>query len=90
MIGQDMEAIWRDEHQIRGRVGRTCCRFPEANTATIPAIAKAAKNAVVTIVMEDNDKPIALGTGFLVSADGAVLTNYPVIANGIKPPRLLR
>jgi len=48
----------------------------------IPAIAKAAKNAVVTIVMEDNDKPIALGTGFLVSADGAVLTNYHVIANG--------
>ena len=49
---------------------------------SIPAIAKAAKNAVVTIVMEDNDKPIALGTGFLVSADGAILTNYHVIANG--------
>jgi len=48
----------------------------------IPAIAKAAKNAVVTIVMEDNDKPIALGTGFLVSPDGAILTNYHVIANG--------
>ena len=48
----------------------------------IPAIAKAAKNAVVTIVMEDNDKPIALGTGFLVSGDGTILTNYHVIANG--------
>ena len=48
----------------------------------IPAIARAAKNAVVTIVMQDNDKAIALGTGFLVSADGAVLTNYHVIANG--------
>lgn len=48
----------------------------------IPAIAKAANAAIVTIVMADNDKPIAQGTGFLVNADGAIVTNYHVIATG--------
>ncbi len=32
--------------------------------------------------MADNDKPIARGTGFLVSQDGVIMTNYHVIANG--------
>lgn len=36
----------------------------------IPSIAKAANGAIVTIVTAANDKPIAQGTGFLVSADG--------------------
>ncbi len=48
----------------------------------IPAIAKSANGAIVTIVMADNDKPIARGTGFLVSQDGVIVTNYHVIANG--------
>jgi S1-C subfamily serine protease len=48
----------------------------------IPTIAKAANGAIVTIVMSDNDKPIASGTGFLVSPDGVIVTNYHVIANG--------
>jgi len=48
----------------------------------IPAIAKAANGAIVTIVMANNDKPIARGTGFLVRADGAIMTNYHVIATG--------
>ena len=48
----------------------------------VPTIAKAAKGAIVTIVMANNDKPIARGTGFLVRADGAILTNYHVIATG--------
>jgi hypothetical protein len=48
----------------------------------IPAIAKAANGAIVTIVTKNNDKPIARGTGFLVSADGVIVTNYHVIANG--------
>lgn len=48
----------------------------------IPAIAKAANGAIVTIIMANNDKPIAQGTGFLVSADGLVLTNYHVIETG--------
>jgi hypothetical protein len=48
----------------------------------IPTIAKAAKGAIVTIVIGDDDKPIAGGTGFLVKADGAIVTNYHVIATG--------
>jgi S1-C subfamily serine protease len=48
----------------------------------IPAIAKAANGAIVTIVMASNDKPIARGTGFLVSQDGVILTNYHVIETG--------
>jgi hypothetical protein len=48
----------------------------------IPAIAKAADGAIVTIVMANNDKPIASGTGFLVNPDGVIVTNYHVIATG--------
>ena len=48
----------------------------------IPAIAKAANGAIVTIITANNDKPIAQGTGFLVSADGVIVTNYHVIATG--------
>jgi len=36
----------------------------------------------VTIVMANGDKPIALGTGFLVRQDGVIVTNYHVIATG--------
>jgi S1-C subfamily serine protease len=48
----------------------------------IPSIAKAANRAIVTIVMANDDKPIARGTGFLVRPDGAIVTNYHVIATG--------
>jgi len=48
----------------------------------IPSIVKAANGAIVTIVMANNDKPIARGTGFLVRADGAIMTNYHVIETG--------
>jgi S1-C subfamily serine protease len=49
----------------------------------IPTIAKAANGAIVSIVMSDKDgQPIAQGTGFLVSKDGRILTNYHVIAQG--------
>jgi hypothetical protein len=49
---------------------------------SIPAIARAANGAIVTIFMADNDKPIAQGTGFLVSPDGVIVTNYHVIETG--------
>jgi V8-like Glu-specific endopeptidase len=49
----------------------------------IPAIAKAANGAIVSIVMSDKDgHPLAQGSGFLVSKDGLVVTNYHVIAEG--------
>ena len=48
----------------------------------IPTIARSAKEAIVTIVTVNNDEPIALGSGFLVSSDGAIATNYHVIASG--------
>ena len=49
----------------------------------IPAIAKAANGTIVSIVMSDKDgQPIAQGTGFLISKDGHIVTNYHVIENG--------
>ena len=49
----------------------------------IPAIAKAANGAIVSIVMSDKDShAIAQGSGFLISNDGVILTNYHVIAEG--------
>lgn len=50
---------------------------------SIPIIARAANGAVVSIVMSDKDgNPIAQGSGFLVSRDGVIVTNYHVIAHG--------
>jgi S1-C subfamily serine protease len=49
----------------------------------IPAIAKAANGAIVSIIMSDKDgHAIAQGSGFLISNDGMILTNYHVIAEG--------
>lgn len=52
---------------------------PRKNIATI---AKAANGAVVSIIVGDKDRPIALGTGFLINKNGAIMTNYHVIQNG--------
>ena len=49
----------------------------------IPSIAKAANGSIVSIVMSDsNGKPIAQGTGFVVTSNGFIVTNYHVIAEG--------
>jgi Trypsin-like peptidase domain len=50
---------------------------------SIPAIVRASDGAIVSIIMSDeNGKPIAQGSGFLVSANGLIVTNYHVIAEG--------
>lgn len=54
-------------------------RAPRKN---IPAIARDANGAIVTIVMANNDKPIAQGTGFVVASNGVIVTNYHVIETG--------
>ena len=49
----------------------------------IPAISRKANGSIVSIVMSDKDgHPLAQGSGFLVSRDGHVVTNYHVIKTG--------
>jgi S1-C subfamily serine protease len=49
----------------------------------IPAISREANGAIVSIVMSDKDShPIAKGSGFFISKDGRILTNYHVIKRG--------
>lgn len=48
----------------------------------VSTIAKAARGAIVTIVMAHDDESIARGTGFLVKPDGTIVTDYHVIASG--------
>jgi S1-C subfamily serine protease len=56
---------------------------PQATRKDIPTIAKAANGAIVSIIMSDKDgHALAQGSGFLISKDGLILTNYHVIENG--------
>jgi hypothetical protein len=49
----------------------------------IPAISRKANGSIVSIVMSNKDgHPIAQGSGFLISKDGHVVTNYHVIKSG--------
>ncbi|PYV75687.1 MAG: hypothetical protein DMG96_16400 [Acidobacteria bacterium] len=54
------------------------------------AIAKEANGAVVSILMSDKEgHPVAQGSGFLISKDGRVVTNYHVIKSGSSAIRKL-
>jgi Tfp pilus assembly protein PilF len=54
--------------------------FAEAETIDLKALAKKARPAVMLLVVSDSSgKEIATGTGFLVSADGKLITNHHVI-----------
>lgn len=60
----------------------TTIAVAQSPTTGIPAIAKAANGAVVSVVtLDKNTNPIAQGTGFFVSDDGLLLTNFHVIAD---------
>lgn len=49
----------------------------------IPAISREANGAVVSIIMADNKgQPITQGSGFVVTRNGLVVTNYHVIKSG--------
>ena len=49
----------------------------------IPAISRKANGSIVSIVMSDKDgHPLAQGSGFLISRDGWIVTNYHVIKSG--------
>jgi len=49
----------------------------------IPAISREAHGAVVSIIMSDKEgHPLAQGSGFVISKDGRIVTNYHVIKSG--------
>jgi hypothetical protein len=63
----------------------TSCCVAQSTTKRldIPTIAQTAKGSVVTIIMSDKDgHPLAQGSGFFISKDGRVVTNYHVIKSG--------
>jgi hypothetical protein len=84
----------RDEERVMGTrftINLLCLIFIVARVAAqtapprkdIPTIAKTANGAILSIIMSDKDgHNVAQGTGFLISKEGSVVTNYHVIENG--------
>src|SRR6266436_10292285 len=54
-----------------------------ADSANIPALIQKAKPAIVEILTYDQqNRLLKTGTGFFISSDGLLLTNYHVISGG--------
>jgi S1-C subfamily serine protease/tetratricopeptide (TPR) repeat protein len=67
----------------RDAEGRGALKSQHLGLLDIPAISREANGAIVSIVMSDKDShPIAKGSGFFISKDGRILTNYHVIKSG--------
>jgi S1-C subfamily serine protease len=57
----------------------------EPEAIDLKALAKKARPAVMLLVVSDaTRKEIATGTGFLVSSDGKLITNYHVVENAAR------
>ena len=55
-------------------------RLPKQSSADISQLVKSSIDAVVLIVVNDaSGKPVAQGSGFLISSDGRIVTNHHVI-----------
>jgi serine protease Do len=79
-IGSSM----RQSTSIRLLIFFAVCVAFEVRATPIPEIVAKAKPAVVQVVASDaNWSPIRTGTGFFVSADGDLLTNFHVIQGAI-------
>ena len=66
--------------QIRLLIFLAVCIAFEGRATTTPEIVAKAKPAVLQVIASDSNwSPIRTGTGFFVSADGDLLTNFHVI-----------
>ena len=48
--------------------------------ASVPDTVLKQKDAVVTIIIYENDKPLVYGSGFIIDSNGIVATNYHVVS----------
>jgi len=72
-----------------GVLAASLATYGQATKNDIPSIAREALKSVVTVKTKDGlGKPLAQGSGFLVSNDGKVVTNYHVI-NGAASAEVL-